>query len=133
MSDYSENIEAEKRLRNAIRKIHSLAVAVGHAKQVREYDSDRRKNLLAKYAMESVMHARTVKQSTGTITAPLKSVAAAEMDARANPAYNAELEALAGQYEASLKTIAEWESAFASYEAARSILSLQKETMRTIE
>jgi len=119
MSDYSEKVEVEKRLRNSIRQIHNLTVHVGHAKQVREYDTDRRKNLLAKYVVPLL---KAGERST-----------ASEMHARANPAYQSELEALATQYEASEKTIAEWSSAMATYEAARSLLSMAKETLKTIE
>jgi hypothetical protein len=47
-----------------------------------------------------------------------------------NPSYQAELEGLAGQREASEKTIAEWDAAFATFEAARSLNSMLKETWR---
>jgi hypothetical protein len=40
---------------------------------------------------------------------------------------------LAAQREDAEKTIAKWDAAFCTYEAARSLLSMAKETIRTIE
>ena len=108
----SEISQIEEKLRDATRRIHVLAPLVGAAKQVREYDSDRRKNLLATYALPHL--------KAGA------SAAAAEQDARANAVYQSDLEALGEQREASEKTIAEWEAAFCKYEAARSLLSAAK-------
>lgn len=108
--------KVQKRLEQSRNAIHKLAPAVGAAKQVRDYDSDRRKNLLAKYMLPHL-------KAGG-------SAAASEVDARANPAFQAEFEALAGQREASEKTIAEWDAAFATFEAARSLNSMLKETWR---
>lgn len=110
--NHSDIQQIEEKLRNATRRIHSLAPLVGHAKQVREYDSDRRKNLLATYALP---HLKAGLSAT-----------AAETEARANCLYQTQLEALSEQREASEKTIAEWEAAFCTYEAARSLLSAAK-------
>ena len=119
MNDHSHIETVQRRLESARNAIHKLAPLVGMAKQVRDYDSDRRKNLVAKYAQSSIIAG--------------KSVAASELDARANAAFHAEFDALAGQRSAAEKTIAEWDAAFATYEAARSLLSMAKETMRTLE
>jgi hypothetical protein len=119
MNDHSEIMLIQKRLADAQRAIKNLTALVGHAKQVRDYDSDRRKTLLAKCMLPYL--------KAGA------SAAAAEVDGRADPAYNAALDALAAQREASEKTIAEWDAAFCTYEAARSLLSMAKETIRTIE
>jgi hypothetical protein len=118
-ADHSEVYEIEKRLRNSIRKIHGLTALVGHAKQVRDYDSDRRKTLLAQCMLPYLKGGA--------------SAAAAEVDGRADPRYVAGLNDLAGQREDAEKTIAEWDAAFCTYEAARSLLSMAKETIRTIE
>jgi hypothetical protein len=119
MSDHSEIIDIEKRLRNAIRKIHGLTALVGHAKQIRDYDSDRRKTLLAKHMLPFLKDGA--------------SAAAAEVGGRADSAYSAALDALAAQREAAEKTIAEWDASFCTYEAARSLLSMAKTTLSTLE
>jgi len=119
MNDHSHVETVQRRLESARNAIHKLAPLVGMAKQVRDYDSDRRKNLLAKYMLPHL-------KAGG-------SAAASEVDARADPAFQAEFDALAGQRSASERTIAEWDAAFATYEAARSLLSMAKETMRTLE
>jgi hypothetical protein len=130
IADNDEINVVKRRLEEARNTLHRLAPLVGAAKQVREYDSDRRKNLLAKYAMMALTNARKVRENSGLITAPLRSVASAEMEARANQSFQEEIEGLAAQREASEKTIAQWDAAFASYEAARSLLSMEKETLR---
>ena len=118
LESHDEILEIQRRLKNTIRRIHQLAPMVGMAKQVREYDSDRRKNLLARY-----------------VTAALKAgegVSAAEAAGRADPSYQAELEGLAAQRAAAERTIAEWEASFATYEAARSLHSMAKTTLSTL-
>ncbi len=45
----------------------------------------------------------------------------------------AELEGLSKQYEGAERVIAEWDSEFASFEAARSLLSMAKESMKVLE
>jgi hypothetical protein len=92
---------------------------LGAAKQVRDYDSDRRKSLLARHI---VKHLKTGESAT-----------AAEAYGRADPAYHVELEALAEQREAAEKTIAESDAEYASFEACRSLLSMQKETLKTFQ
>src|SRR5215469_2735604 len=99
MSDYSEMEAAQRRLHNAVKEIRALTVSVGHAKQIREYDSERRRNLVATFMLSHIKDGG--------------SVAAAEVHARANLSYQERLEALASQREACEKTIADWEAAFA--------------------
>jgi hypothetical protein len=118
IADNDEINVVKRRLEEARNTLHRLAPLVGAAKQVREYDSDRRKNVLAKYIVPFLKTE--------------KGVAASEAYARANDSFQAEIEALAAQREASEKTIAQYEAAFASFEAARSLLSMEKETLRAI-
>jgi hypothetical protein len=61
------------------------------------------------------------------------SAVAAEVDGRADPRYLAGLDDLASQRETAEKTIAEWDAAFCTYEAARSLLSMAKTTIQTLE
>jgi|SRR5215471_504678 len=119
MNDYFEIKKAQERLEKAIREIRVLSAAVGHAKQVREYDSDRRKSLLARHAISFLKAGH--------------SVGSAETYARASGAYQSELEALSEQREASEKVIAQSEATFATFEAARSLLSIEKEALKTID
>ena len=109
----------QKRLENAVREIRNMTVMVGHAKQVRDYDSDRRKTLLARCMLPYLKGGA--------------SAAAAEVDGRADPQYKLELDLLAQQREDAEKTIAKWDAAFCTYEAARSLLSMAKTTLSTIE
>jgi hypothetical protein len=119
MIDNNDIAVIQKRLENAVREIRNMTVMVGHAKQVKDYDSDRRKALLAQAMLPYLKGGA--------------SAAAAECDGRADPAYISGLDALATQREDAEKTIAKWDAAFCTYEAARSLLSMAKETIRTIE
>ena len=119
MNDNRDIAEVEQRLKSCSLNLHRLAPQVGAAKQIRQYDTDRRKNLLAKYVVRSLKAG--------------ESATAAEAYGRADGAYQAELEALSKQYEGAERTIAEWDSEQASFEAARSLLSMAKETLKTLE
>lgn len=115
MSDHSEVQRVSERMKSSTRKLHDLAARVGSAKQIREYDGDRRKNLLAKYVAKSLKAG--------------ESATASETIGRANPSYQEELEGLADQFQAAETVIATWIAEQASFEAARSLLSFQKATM----
>lgn len=117
-ADHNDQLAIEKRLKTASRKLAELAPMVGLSKQVRAYDSDRRKNLLAKYMI-----------------APLKageSAASAEAHARGDAAYQNELELLADQLQTAEKFIAQNEAEHASWESCRSLLAMQRETIRNL-
>jgi hypothetical protein len=118
-ADHSEVELIQKRLESAIRDIRRLATLTGHAKQVREFNSDQRKNLLARYMLPYLKGGA--------------SAASAEVDGRADPGFVTEFNQLGETYAAAETTIAQWTAAFATYEASRSLLSLAKETIRTIE
>lgn len=115
MADHSETLRIGERMKSCTRKLHDLAAQVGGAKQVREYDSDRRKNLLSKYVAKSLKDG--------------ESATASETIGRSNPAYQSELEAMGDQLQAAETVIATWIAEQASFEAARSLLSFQKATM----
>ena len=117
--DHTETERIAERMKSSTRKLHALTAQVGGAKQIREYDSDRRKNLLAKYVMISLKEGF--------------SATASETIGRANPAYQAELENLGDQLQAAEMTIAQWTAEQSSFEAARSLLSFSKETMRNLD
>jgi|SRR5215471_4369820 len=119
MSDNGEIFQIEKRMKTSTSILIKLAAQVGAAKQVREYDSDRRKNLLAKHMVPYLKAGH--------------SAAASETMARADARYETEFEAMAGQRETADICIATWEAEHAKLDALRSLLSMQKETMKTLE
>jgi len=119
MSDSSEIEQIEHRMKTATLELHKLAPLVGVAKQVRQYDSDRRRNLLAKFMRPHIKNGET---ST-----------AAETLARSTEAFQVGFNELAQELETSEATIAKWDAMFASFEASRSLLSMQKTTMQVME
>ena len=119
MSDYSDVETISLRMMSATKKLHEMAGAVGSARQVKEFCGDLRRNALS---AEVVKYLREGD-----------SAAAAEHKARASEAYTARLDALMKHYGESEKVIAEWSAEQASYDAARSLLSFQKQTMRELQ
>ncbi len=119
MTDNHDISQVETRLKDATRRLHQLSASVGASKQIRQYDTDRRKNLLAKYVV------RALKEG--------HSATAAEAYGRSDEAYQTELAVMSREYEASEKTLAEWEAEQCSFEAARSLLSMMKESLKVLE
>lgn len=102
----------EQRMEDARIYLRDNADAYGTAKQVREYDGDRRKQLLARQAKPFIGNG--------------DSNAVAETKARAGDAYAIELDKLADAYAAAETTIALYDAAEVSFDAARSLLSMAK-------
>lgn len=119
MTDNTEIAAIEGRMKHCSKRLHEMAASVGAAKQVRDYDSDRRKNLLARYVLPHL--------KAGA------SAAAGETEGRSDGRYQEELERLGEQYAEAGRVIARWEAEQASFEAARSLLSMAKETLKTLE
>ncbi len=119
MTDNHDISEVEQRLRSCSKRLHQLSASVGASKQIRQYDTDRRKNLLAKYVV------RALKEG--------HSATAAEAYGRSDEAYQTELEGLSKQYEGAERTIAEWDAEIASHDAARSLLAMNRESMRILQ
>ena len=113
MTDNDEIFRIGERLKSATKRLQDMAPSLGTAKQIREFASDRRKQILA---VETVKAMKTEK-----------SIAAAETVARASEAYAVALDEQARQLEESEKVCARWTAEEASFEAARSLLSWQKE------
>lgn len=118
-ADYSETEKIGRRMQKCCATLHGLVSHVALARQVKEYASDRKKNVLAKYV---AVHLKAGETST-----------AAETLARADPLFQKELEQLEVEYETAMKVMAEWEAEMCSFEAARSLLSFQKATIRELE
>ena len=115
MNDHEHIRDVQKKLKEATARLREMAPMVGHAKQVLKYDSDRCKNLLARYALDGIKAGKTA--------------AAANIEARANPAYQLELEGLSEQRESAEKIIAEYDAEKCRYEAARSLHSMEKQIL----
>lgn len=119
MSDYSETEKIAARMKASTRRLHELAPQVGAARQIREFNSDQRKNAL------SIEVVKALKAG--------ESAAAAEHIGRASEAYRARLQTLAESFSAAESTIAAWQAEMASFEASRSLLSFSKESMRNLD
>lgn len=117
--DFSEHQKLAARLIKATQRLGELAPQVGGAKAVKEFASDQRKNLLARYM---------VKHLKGG-----ESAAAAECYARADEGFGRDLGALMEGFEAAEKVIATYNAEDAAFNATRSLLSMQREVMRNLE
>lgn len=118
-ADYSSIEAISERLIEASDAIGNMASRVAMARQVRDYDGDRRKKALSCAVKDS--------QATGAA-----SITAAEHQARASESYaNAMLE-LSKSYRSAEQTIAEWEAAKIKWETARSLLSIQKQLVTNL-
>jgi hypothetical protein len=116
--DHSEIYTIEKRMKTACKRLHDMASEVGMAITIRDYDKDRRRNLLASYALSYIKDG--------------ESVSASQLKARANEAYQQAFNGYYETYQQALTTIKIWEAEFAAYDAARSLLARQRETLRTL-
>ena len=116
--DASELFTVQKRLKSACKNLHLMAPEVGMARQLIDYDSDRRRNLLARYMVKHLKNG--------------ESVSAAENYARSDEGYQNELHGLAGVLEQAYGAVKRWDAEMASWESSRSLLSLIKETMKTL-
>lgn len=119
MSDNTEIARIQQRMQQCTKKLHDLTTNVGMARQVKEFSSDLRKQALAVEMVKSIKAG--------------ESASAADCIARASDAYASRLAAMGEQLAEAERIIAEWQATQASFEAARSLLSMQKETMRQLE
>lgn len=114
--DFTDSAKVEARLKAATNRMQSLVGDVALARQVKEFASERRRMLLAKYSAPLLDSGRSQPQS--------------EALSRASAEYKTELAMLEKEYQHAERTLAEWEAQKAIYEAARSLLSFSKETLR---
>ena len=112
MNDHTQSLEIAGRLRDAVQALHNLADKVGEARQVREFASERRKNLLAKFLT--------------TYLNLDQSYSKAESLARVHPDYLEGLRELEEQQLIAEKLIAKYDAEKCRYEAARSLLSFSR-------
>ena len=117
--DHSRMVSIQKNLKAAARRLQKLAPMVGRAKQIKEFNSDQRKNILAATQLEYIQRG--------------ESVAGSETMARANPTYLERLKTLEKSLEDAEATIAQWQADFAYYESCRSLMAMEREVMRTLD
>lgn len=115
MIDDEQIRELEQKIQECIGAMRKMAPHVGAARQVKEFSSDQRKNILAAEQVKFIQQG--------------ESAAASEVLARGSPVYLAKFKELETSYAAACGTIAEWEAIFARFEGCRSMLSMAKETL----
>lgn len=108
-NDHTQSLEVAAKLRDSVQNLHNMAHDVAAARQIKEFSSERRKNLLAKY-----MARREGSQGIR------------ETMARNDSDYSEEFETLAKQELEAEKIVARWQAEQCRYEAARSLLSFTK-------
>ena len=109
MIDGSDILEIERQLCACVEDLRRRTSAYATSLQIREFISDNKKNLLARYVVPRLKAG--------------DSAAAAEHHARANPEYQAELDTMGEQYQRAESHVASWRAAMARFEATRSLLS----------
>ena len=118
VSDWTEVASLQQRLAETVERINAMAGDVGMAKQIREFSGDLRKRCLA--------IAATPFLKAGS------SAAAADTEARSSEPYGAALKQLAKELTQAETTIAEFEALKLQWESCRSLLSMQRETMKSL-
>ncbi len=116
VADWSGVDELQRKMVQVVQALEAMADEVGRAAHVREYDSDRRKKALSR-----------------AMAAPLEggeSAAKAEALARADAVYSKELEQLAREHLAAEQTFSDWTAKKLVWETCRSLLSMQRETVK---
>jgi|SRR4026207_9408 len=111
-ADYTDTASVERRMITASEELSEMALALALARQVREYDSDRRKTALSKAVVPFLTQG--------------ESAAAAEHKARASAHYGQAMAILAEQSKSAEEVIAKYEAAKIKFECGRSLLSMQK-------
>lgn len=119
MVDHTEALKIAERMKKCTKRLHQLASAIGSAKQVREFSSEMRRAALSAEVVKALKAG--------------ESATAAEHIARASEPYNQKLAILAQQYESAESTIAEYQAEQASFDAARSLMSFNRETLRQLD
>ena len=116
LADHDTVIEASRKMNEAANKLADMASDVAQAKAIKEYDADRRKRLLSVLVTEQ-------------LDKGVKSTAEAENRAKATPSWGTHLNDLQGQLQAAQRVIETHAATVIQYEAARSVLSLEKQKM----
>lgn len=114
--DAHDIIELNRRLDETVLELQRMVKAVATAKQVREFNGELRKNLLARFMAPLLVAG--------------KSAVAAEALARSDAGYQSELAKLSEQYLTAEQHLTRYDVLFAKMDAQRSALSLAKEQLK---
>lgn len=109
MNDHTQSVAIAEELREAVDMLQNLSEKVGEARQVKEFSSERRKNILAKHMAPYLAQG--------------DSVAKAEYFARTSEHFLADMEKLERDHLLAESAIASFDVAKCRYEARRSLLS----------
>lgn len=116
MNDHTEIAKIQQRMQQCTRWFNDNAADYGNARQIMEFSSERLK----------VAKAKAIKAAL-----PMQlNVAATEATALSSTEYLTELAVLERQYAAAAQLRAQWDATQCSYEAARSLLSMNREMLR---
>lgn len=116
--DTKQVYDTERKISETVSAISALVPAYANARQIIDYDADRRKQLLARWARNAISADKGL------------SAAMADTLARAHPSYDESLALLANDLTSAYEVQARWQSLMARLDAARSILALTRETMK---
>jgi len=117
-TDYHDYAVLQTNLLAVSDELNAMAASVGAARQVLEYDSDRRKRALALTA--------------APLLAAGESATAADTMARASDVYRKAMAELAAQYKVAQEINCAWEAKKIQFETNRSLLSAHKTTLANI-
>lgn len=118
VADWSSVEELQRKMVASVKAMEQMASSIGAARQVIEYNGDQRKRCLAIVALPLI--------KAGA------SSAASETESRASEQYGAALKQLAKELAMAETVRAEYENLKLQWETARSLLSLQKESIRNL-
>ena len=111
-ADYSDIAAISQKMVEASEAIAALVERTAAARQVREYDSERRRGALSRAVVPFLDQG--------------ESATAAEHKARASTGYSAAMRLLGCQLQVAEEVMAEYDSHKIRFECARSLLSIQK-------
>src|SRR4030095_3115186 len=123
--DYHEIKKIEEAMKTAALNLHKMEGPVASAITIVDYDSDRRKSLVAPLPGQTRLVARYADKHIKKV----ESAAAADTLARADEAYIAELNGLRDAYELAQTVRKQDENERLSWETGRSLLARQRKTL----
>ncbi len=118
-ADFSDIAKVTQRLREATNDLFGMADVVAKARTVREWSGERKRNLLAHFMAPHLEHG--------------KSTPVAEALARADAGYVSGVMTLMVEREDAEKVIAKYDVTNVVIDAARTLTSLGKESLRTLQ
>jgi len=118
VADWSDTAALQQRMVESVQEMERMAPEVGLSRHVTCYDSDRRKQALARAMMPALKGG--------------ESGVKAEAEARASKTYEAELSQLSVENKMAEQTIQEFEVLKIKWSTAQSLLSFQKEAVKRL-